>query len=115
MIRVSIKGKNTFTNLVNYDILSNPIYSESMLYTPIDLRDNKFEEDMSDYVARYLYLGETKKDEKDPLLEQMNNWTKKIVKLETRRFSENKGLSFGMIQDATRNRLNNFRFTEIAD
>ena len=71
-IRVSKRGKNSIINVPNYEILSNPTYADSMLYTPIDLRDNLFEEFMSEFVAKFLYIGEAQIDIKGMEVETIN-------------------------------------------
>lgn len=54
--------KRWLNNIVNYDILSNFVMADKVVYTTMDLRDSMTEQETSDIVARILFYGEERLD-----------------------------------------------------
>ena len=64
MLSASHRGKKIINGIYNYDILTNPSYSDSFFHTGIEKRNFDFLITNSELVERILYLGEPRLDGK---------------------------------------------------
>lgn len=62
LLSASHRGKKIISGIYNYNILTNPTYSDSFFYTSIEKRNFDFLKTNSELVERILLLGEPRLD-----------------------------------------------------
>ena len=58
LLSASHRGKKLITGIYNYDILTNPVYSDAFFHTSIENRKFCFLKSTSETVEKIIYLGE---------------------------------------------------------
>jgi hypothetical protein len=58
LLSASHRGKKLITGIYNYDILTNPVYSDAFFHTSIENRNFCFLKSTSETVEKIIYLGE---------------------------------------------------------
>ena len=66
LLSASHRGKKLISGIYNYDILTNPFYSDALFHTSIENRNFCFLKSTSETVEKIIYLGE-------PRVEPMSN------------------------------------------
>ena len=58
LLSASHRGKKLISGIYNYDILTNPVYSDALFHTSIENRNFCFLKSTSETVEKIIYLGE---------------------------------------------------------
>ena len=58
LLSASHRGKKLISGIYNYDILTNPVYSDAFFHTSIENRNFCFLKSTSETVEKIIYLGE---------------------------------------------------------
>ena len=58
LLSASNRGHKLISGIYNYDILTNPVYSDAFFHTSIEKRNFKFLKATSETVEKIIYLGE---------------------------------------------------------